>query len=178
MRRYPLLTLAPEGTCKHPNCLLTFSTGAFVGGRPVLPVLLHYRARCRTLWRSFPCPPLSARWPCAEYLSGAALLGEGLNHPGTSAVLSQPWYGPELEAIHGHVSLSCRHFNVGWGRVANTLWHFVRLQTQFINHLDVEVLPAYTPSSEVSCAPCPDVSGVLWLLGHMGCRTESGCSDM
>jgi hypothetical protein len=52
--RFPLFTIAPEGTCKNGNCLLTFSTGAFVGGRPVLPVLLRYRARCdpmRQLWR-------------------------------------------------------------------------------------------------------------------------------
>ena len=43
--RFPLLVISPEGTCKHSNCLLQFSTGAFVGGRPVLPILLRYRAR-------------------------------------------------------------------------------------------------------------------------------------
>jgi lysophosphatidylcholine acyltransferase/lyso-PAF acetyltransferase len=35
--------VAPEGTTKHGNVLLRFSTGAFVPGRPVLPVLLKYR---------------------------------------------------------------------------------------------------------------------------------------
>ena len=30
--------IAPEGTTKHANVLLRFSTGAFVPGRPVLPV--------------------------------------------------------------------------------------------------------------------------------------------
>lgn len=43
--RYPLLMVAPEGTTKHGNVLLRFSTGAFVPGRPVLPVLLKYRHR-------------------------------------------------------------------------------------------------------------------------------------
>ena len=39
-RRFPLLMVAPEGTTKNLNVLLRFSTGAFVPGRPVLPVLL------------------------------------------------------------------------------------------------------------------------------------------
>ena len=43
--RYPLLMIAPEGTTKHGNVLLRFSTGAFVPGLPVLPVLLKYRSR-------------------------------------------------------------------------------------------------------------------------------------
>ena len=40
--RYPLLMIAPEGTTKCGNVLLRFSTGAFVPGRPVLPVRLCY----------------------------------------------------------------------------------------------------------------------------------------
>ncbi len=44
-RRYPLFTVAPEGTTKPARCLLTFSTGAFVAGAPVLPVLFQYRFR-------------------------------------------------------------------------------------------------------------------------------------
>mmetsp|Transcript_6129 Transcript_6129/g.17582 ORF Transcript_6129/g.17582 Transcript_6129/m.17582 type:complete len:410 (+) Transcript_6129:361-1590(+) len=43
--RFPLLMIAPEGTTKNTNVLLRFSTGAFVPGRPVLPVLLKYRHR-------------------------------------------------------------------------------------------------------------------------------------
>ena len=43
--RYPLFIVAPEGTTKPGHCLLTFSTGAFVAGAPVLPVLLKYRPR-------------------------------------------------------------------------------------------------------------------------------------
>ena len=37
--------VAPEGTTKHGNVLLRFSSGAFVPGRPVLPVLLKYSSR-------------------------------------------------------------------------------------------------------------------------------------
>lgn len=40
--RFPLVALAPEGTTKVGACLLRFRTGAFVPGRPVLPVLLSY----------------------------------------------------------------------------------------------------------------------------------------
>lgn len=45
-----------------------------------------------------------------------------------------------------------RHFNLGWGRVKSTLWHFMRLQTQFMNYLDIEVLPPYMPNQKVSRA--------------------------
>ena len=43
--RYPLFAVGPEGTTKHSRYLLQFSTGAFVGGRPVTPVLLRYDCR-------------------------------------------------------------------------------------------------------------------------------------
>ncbi|EIE20186.1 hypothetical protein COCSUDRAFT_7910, partial [Coccomyxa subellipsoidea C-169] len=43
--RFPLFAIAPEGTCKQHNVLLKFSSGAFVSGRPVLPVLLKYRSK-------------------------------------------------------------------------------------------------------------------------------------
>ncbi|KAK9821452.1 hypothetical protein WJX81_001153 [Elliptochloris bilobata] len=43
--RYPLFIVAPEATTKPAHCLLAFSTGPFVGGAPVLPVLLKYRSR-------------------------------------------------------------------------------------------------------------------------------------
>eukprot|EP00884_Botryococcus_braunii_P008376 jgi/Botrbrau1/1753/Bobra.0217s0011.1 len=88
--RYPLFAIAPEGTTKAADCLLTFSTGAFVGGGPVLPVLFRYKAR---------------------------------------------------------------HFHLGWGRVQSTLWHFLRLQTQFNNFLEVEVLPVYYPSEQEKANP-------------------------
>ena len=54
--RYPLFTVAPEGTTKPAHCLLAFSTGAFVAGAPVLPVLFKYR------FRHMPLPRLDMHW--------------------------------------------------------------------------------------------------------------------
>lgn len=39
---FPLVCMAPEGTCSDGRGLLEFRTGAFVLGRPVLPVCLKY----------------------------------------------------------------------------------------------------------------------------------------
>ena len=47
--RFPLFMIGPEGTTKATDVLLPFSSGAFVGGGPVLPVLLKYRSRCSPL---------------------------------------------------------------------------------------------------------------------------------
>ena len=41
---YPLLCMAAEGTCGDGRGLLEFRTGAFVLGRPVLPVCVKYGA--------------------------------------------------------------------------------------------------------------------------------------
>ncbi|KAK9835897.1 hypothetical protein WJX74_010493 [Apatococcus lobatus] len=41
--RFPMLMMAPEGTCSDNRCILQFRTGAFVPGVPVLPVLLKYQ---------------------------------------------------------------------------------------------------------------------------------------
>eukprot|EP00775_Hariotina_reticulata_P010920 gene10919-11075_t len=41
----PMLSVAPEGTLGHGRCLLTFKTGAFVAGVPVVPFLLKYKLR-------------------------------------------------------------------------------------------------------------------------------------
>ena len=46
------------------------------------------------------------------------------------------------------IAVNCRYNNNGWGRVQSSLWHFMRLQTQFINLVDVEVLPPYIPSEQ------------------------------
>lgn len=43
--------VAPEGTTKCTQCLLRFSSGAFVAGHPVLPVLLRYKfSHCNPGW--------------------------------------------------------------------------------------------------------------------------------
>ncbi|GIL63125.1 hypothetical protein Vafri_17254 [Volvox africanus] len=39
---FPMVCMAPEGTCSDGRGLLEFRTGAFVLGRPVLPVCLKY----------------------------------------------------------------------------------------------------------------------------------------
>ncbi|CAL5228764.1 g11952 [Coccomyxa viridis] len=101
--RFPILAISPEGTTKRSECLLTFSTGAFVGGRAVMPVLLHYRSR---------------------------------------------------------------YNNNGWGRVQSSLWHFMRLQTQLINLVDVEVLPPYIPSEEERKDPRLYADNVRRLMGE------------
>eukprot|EP00803_Ostreobium_quekettii_P008157 evm.model.scf_3012.1 EVM.evm.TU.scf_3012.1 scf_3012:3275-11455(+) len=40
--RYPMLAVAPEGTCGDGRSVMKFRTGAFVAGVPVLPVVLKY----------------------------------------------------------------------------------------------------------------------------------------
>lgn len=47
--RFPLFLIGPEGTTKTYDVLLPFSTGGFVHGHPVMPVLLKYRARCASV---------------------------------------------------------------------------------------------------------------------------------
>jgi lysophosphatidylcholine acyltransferase/lyso-PAF acetyltransferase len=39
----PMLSVAPEGTLSNGRCLLSFKTGAFVAGTPVVPILLRYK---------------------------------------------------------------------------------------------------------------------------------------
>ncbi|PNW78002.1 hypothetical protein CHLRE_10g460350v5 [Chlamydomonas reinhardtii] len=42
---YPIVVMAPEGTTANGRGLLRFRTGAFVLGRPVLPICIKYRFR-------------------------------------------------------------------------------------------------------------------------------------
>lgn len=35
----------------------------------------------------------------------------------------------------------------------SSLWHFMRVQTQFINLVDVEILPPYMPSEQEKQSP-------------------------
>ncbi len=47
--------VAPEGTTKCTKCLLRFSSGSFVAGHPVLPVLLKYDFKhCNPGWGASP----------------------------------------------------------------------------------------------------------------------------
>lgn len=40
--KFPMLCLYPEGTTTTGRCLISFKRGAFVPGRPVLPLLFHH----------------------------------------------------------------------------------------------------------------------------------------
>jgi lysophosphatidylcholine acyltransferase/lyso-PAF acetyltransferase len=49
--RWPMVVVAPEGTCGDGRCLLRFRSGAFVPGAPVLPILVSYeRAHFNPAW--------------------------------------------------------------------------------------------------------------------------------
>lgn len=43
--RWPMVVVAPEGTCGDGRCVLRFRSGAFVPGAPVLPVVLKYESQ-------------------------------------------------------------------------------------------------------------------------------------
>lgn len=68
---FPVFTLAPEGTTKSKECLLKFRKGAFVPGKPVLPVLLKY-----------PCRHFHVGWgiPWSDAFHVWRLLSQFLNH--------------------------------------------------------------------------------------------------
>lgn len=101
--RFPLLMIAPEGTTKSSNVLLRFSTGAFVPGRPLLPILLRYRHQ---------------------------------------------------------------HFNAGWGITYPNIWHLYRLVSQFVNFLEVDILPVYYPSDAEVADPSLYASNVRKLMAE------------
>lgn len=42
---FPIIAIAPEGTCSHGRCLLKFKTGAFALGKPVSPILFTYTSK-------------------------------------------------------------------------------------------------------------------------------------
>jgi lysophosphatidylcholine acyltransferase/lyso-PAF acetyltransferase len=42
---FPIIAIAPEGTCSHGRCLLKFKTGTFTLGKPVCPILFTYTSR-------------------------------------------------------------------------------------------------------------------------------------
>ncbi|PNW83324.1 hypothetical protein CHLRE_05g248150v5 [Chlamydomonas reinhardtii] len=105
---FPMVCMAPEGTCSDGRGLLEFRTGAFVLGRPVLPVCMKYKTndhnpawtqvyseawhllRLLSQWRNeleiIICPPYV---PSAEELADPklyannvrALMGKVMNQP-------------------------------------------------------------------------------------------------
>ena len=62
-----------------------------------------------------------------------------------------------------------KHLNLGWG-IVYTPWHFFRMCTQFVNHLEMDILEPYVPSEGVLCS----ASHSSWLV--MGTApAESAC---
>lgn len=56
--RYPLVILGPEATTGHGAALLKFTKGAFIPGRPILPLLLRYPYRHLNMgWGMVPSQP-------------------------------------------------------------------------------------------------------------------------
>ena len=55
-----------------------------------------------------------------------------------------------------------RHLNLGWGMVY-TPWHFFRMCTQFVNHLEMDILEPYVPSEGVLCSASWGSADVLGL---------------
>ena len=99
--RYPLVMIAPEGTTKHGNVLLRFSTGAFVPGRPVLPVCtVAGCSRTVSLFsQTMPDAAFPTHVPCflhVEEICEAEILQRHLHtlhahvqHPATTSILGR-----------------------------------------------------------------------------------------
>ena len=61
-------------------------------------------------------------------------------------------------------------FNPGWGLDMSTYWHFLRMLTQFRTHIDITVLPVYTPSAAEKADPRLYSENVRILMAqHLGC---------
>ena len=65
-------------------------------------------------------------------------------------------FAPGLPVMPVLLKYTSVRFNPGWG-IVYTAWHFFRVCNQYVNHLEVEVLPIYRPSAgvqaqSVSCA--------------------------
>lgn len=143
----PPLVIAPEGTLSHGRCLLSFKTGAFAPGRPVVPILFRYKV----------CACLGLDWIGKEgRVEGIDEEERKLRECSRSACLPllssscAPPPPPKKTATHTHTQQLDGH-NPGWG-VIRPKWHLFRLLTQLYNHVAVEVLPVYTPSAEEVCA--------------------------
>ena len=89
--RYPLFIIGPEGTTKHSSYMLQFSTGAFVGGHPVLPVLLKYRCRCMNV-----LVPTHSLFCRLAHVNHCCLTGTSM----WAGELSRAWGGTLPELYH------------------------------------------------------------------------------
>ena len=79
-----------------------------------------------------------------------------------------------LQQAEAHLTsllAACRHFNVGWGSIESPAWHFLRVQAQFVNHLEVEILPVYRPSPAEAESPRLYADNVRHLMAaRLGCH--------
>ena len=57
-------------------------------------------------------------------------------------------FAPGLPVMPVLLKYSSVNFNLGWG-IVYTAWHFFRMCNQYVNHLEVEVLPIYRPSAGI-----------------------------
>lgn len=115
--RFPLLAVSPEGTTKAEHCLLRFKSGAFVSGRPVLPLCLDYRRR----------------------RSNSGTSG-GKEEDGKKRAMS-------LSSLLSSLAdrLFSSNFNPGWGLLESDGFHLLRAYTSPWTPLSVEVLPLMRP---------------------------------
>lgn len=130
-----LFGLTAEGTTTNGDYLLTFKTGAFLAGTPVLPVILKY-----------PYERFSVAW---DTISGVSISYEKI------AVFSKvSAYKKQL--LFSRVTRIM--FLVFQAR------HILFLLCQFVNHLEVIRLPVYYPSQEEKDDPKLYASNVRRLM--------------
>lgn len=130
--RFPLLAVSPEATTKPEHCLLRFKSGAFVSGRPVLPICLDYRRN-------------SARR--GGKASGSEK-GDG-KKDGKAPSSPSPWSLAgalaDLLSDFFDLFLDLFNFNPGWGLLENDAFHVLRAYMSPWTPLSVEALPLMRP---------------------------------
>ena len=123
--RFPLLAVSPEGTTKAEHCLLRFKSGAFVSGRPVLPLCLDYRRGRRRI--------------TGRGSGGGKAAGDGKKAPPSSL-------SSLVSALaDGLSSLFSFNFNPGWGLLQSDGFHLLRAYMSPWTPLAVEALPVMRP---------------------------------
>lgn len=74
-------------------------------------------------------------------------------------------FAPGLPVMPVLLKYSSVNFNPGWG-IVYTAWHFFRMCNQYVNHLEVEVLPIYRPSAEERQSPELYAANVRKIMGE------------
>lgn len=126
--RFPLLAVSPEGTTKPEHCLLRFKSGAFVSGRPVLPICLDYRRRRRR------------RSGKRSSSSSGGGDGDGKKEKEKTFSLLPSSLADALVSLN-----NLSNFNPGWGLLQNDGFHVMRAYMSPWTPLSVEALPVMRP---------------------------------